>query len=977
MPNPTSLRIVYCNVNRSIPAHDILEKTAEELSANVICYSEPNLGLAGRCEYGVDASSDVVIASNLGWMAEGAGEGFVWLELKQVVLYTCYISPNVDIGTFIGFLRRLKDSAQQHKKPVLMIGDFNAWSTVWGCRKTDRRGYALLEWLNETAFVQVNTGPDPTCVRGNSESVIDLVLCSRGLRANVTGGVLESETLSDHMALCVDIVLSAPENHHVLGGSCKFARYNDRHREALLTCIGDRISDTSSVDEFMAVITEACEHVMKKNTFHKRQRKQKHWWNGEIAQLRIICVKSRRLFSKARRSNRYDPLALNELWAAYRVNKYALRNAIRESKEKDLYRTLAELDKNPWGPAYQLLKKSGRNAPVLCQAEEIGLFQNLFPTHPPAVFKPINQIRSIVPFTTLELLGACCKLKKGKSPGPDEVPVEVAWLVCMEFTEKCLEMYNWCLTRGEFPDCWKITKLVLIPKPKKARSDPTTYRPICLTNVMGKILEHMIQRRLRLETVNRLSNAQYGFRKGLSSVDAIKRVIELGCNAKRDGKHAVLVTLDVKNAFNSVAWADIDNALLKKGSPEYLRKIIQSYLSSRSMLVGGDALPTSAGVPQGSVLGPLLWVMLYDGVLELKRELGVDFCCYADDLAIIVTANTRVKLMAIVQRALNGVVAGLRSLGLSIAVEKTEAVMISSKRDAKPLPITVAGHDEEILTQEAVRYLGVWIGRDMRMYEHVKQVRAKALKRSFALAPLMPATGGPGDVARRIQAQVVYSTLLYGYEAWGRVATQKDIWKQMESATRPILLLVGRGDGTMSTAAAEVMAGLPPIDLRASEVLRRADGQSKEQARTQTENSWIERWKVGGSEWMKEVIPDIKPWIGRGHGRITRELARAISGRGPFGDVLHQIGARDSAACGHCGWNDSARHSVFHCRITRKERRELERAIGPFTPKGMVAAMLKSEEWWLKVATYLEVIGERRREAERRQGEAVGGCGRM
>jgi len=119
-----------------------------------------------------------------------------------------------------------------------------------------------------------------------------------------------------------------------------------------------------------------------------------------------------------------------------------------------------------------------------------------------------------------------------------------------------------------------------------------------------------------IETVGALSSRQFGIRRYRSTTDAIAEVLkaahEAGGGAVQNRQLCVVVTLDVKNAFNTAPWKLIDKSLQRSSVPEYLIRIIRSYMSDHKLLVGGDAttegqsLAVTCGVPQGSVIGPTL-----------------------------------------------------------------------------------------------------------------------------------------------------------------------------------------------------------------------------------------------------------------------------------------------------------------------------------------------------------------------------------
>lgn len=98
--------------------------------------------------------------------------------------------------------------------------------------------------------------------------------------------------------------------------------------------------------------------------------------------------------------------------------------------------------------------------------------------------------------------------------------------------------------------------------------------------------------------------------------------------------------MDVKNAFNSAPWKLIDEALRRSAVPEYLVKVLRSYMQARNLVINEDlCMPVTCGVPQGSVLGSTLWNLFYDGVSRLPVREGVKLVAFADDVAVVAVAH--------------------------------------------------------------------------------------------------------------------------------------------------------------------------------------------------------------------------------------------------------------------------------------------------------------------------------------------------
>ena len=212
-------------------------------------------------------------------------------------------------------------------------------------------------------------------------------------------------------------------------------------------------------------------------------------------------------------------------------------------------------------------------------------------------------------FTLKELKKAGGRLKENTEPGIDGVSNEVLKEVIGAYPEILLKVFNSCLREQRFFVDWQKQRLVLLRKGNKPLENASSYRPICLLDIMGKLLEEMILQRLQGDMVheNGLSENQFGFRKGRSTVDAIQAVVDIATKTirgpgKRKGFGA-LISIDIRNAFNTTRWNIYIEAMMRKKVPDHLLRRIDDYLSDGWLIYEGEKWSLNEEMTCGALKG--------------------------------------------------------------------------------------------------------------------------------------------------------------------------------------------------------------------------------------------------------------------------------------------------------------------------------------------------------------------------------------
>ena len=265
------------------------------------------------------------------------------------------------------------------------------------------------------------------------------------------------------------------------------------------------------------------------------------------------------------------------------------------------------------------------------------------------------------PFSLTELSTAICNLSSSTTSGPDQIAYPLLKHLPEPAQLLLLSLFKRSWYSHTFPSCWKPTTIIPIHKPGKPTSSPSSFRPISFTSCISKLLKRLIFSRptFHLESNHLLSTCQAGFRFDRSSLDQIltlSQSIRDGFQKKKPPDRTILASVDFSKAFDSIWHSALFHKLLSLKLPPCFVLWVRSFLFDRKakVQVGGShsrSFRIRPGVPQGLVLGPVLFILFVDDTSkDLPR--GAHASLYADDLAICSSSPDPLKASSVFQSCL-------------------------------------------------------------------------------------------------------------------------------------------------------------------------------------------------------------------------------------------------------------------------------------------------------------------------------------
>lgn len=372
-----------------------------------------------------------------------------------------------------------------------------------------------------------------------------------------------------------------------------------------------------------------------------------------------------------------------------------------------------------------------------------------------------------------------------------------------------------------YPKQWKESRVILIPKPNKPLHIPSSYRPICVNSILGKVLERLVYNRLYhfLHINHLLHPKQYGFTHKLSTTAALVQIKSIILTEIKAQNKPIIISLDISNAFNTLWTPFVLQYLKRHNIPRNLYLLLQTILTDRTIIYPTQSTPVSLhaplGSPQGSPLSPLLWSIMISSLLDLSHPANVHIQAFADDITLVVAGKTRLQIQTLANKTLHMIHTWSNQHHITFNPSKCNFILIGNHYLKRPPTIKLGNHN--IRHTHELNILGIIFDHKLSFIPHTTYLRDKIYKHTIALSLFSGLHWGFSPKHfRALYTRSLERIITYGAPVFFQPTPNSHLIRKLISIQRIPLLKICKAFSTVSNASINILTNILPIEYTLS-----------------------------------------------------------------------------------------------------------------------------------------------------------------